>query len=181
MKYTTDITYYVACSIDGFIADELGGVEWLGSVEKEGEDYGYSDFIDSNDALVMGSRTYEQVLSFGEWPYGTKPCWVMSKRPLAAVQPSVRITSDEPKAVVSEIDRSGHLRVWLVGGSVTAGEFLEQGLISHFIISFIPVILGGGIPLFGGSPRIRELVLERSERFQTGVVQLFYSANRPEE
>jgi dihydrofolate reductase len=173
-----DVIYYVACSVDGFIADEKGSVDWLGSVEADGEDYGYADFFESIDALVMGSRTYEQVVGFGDWPYGTKLCWVLSKRPLAPAAPAVRISPDEPDDVLSEIERSRLARVWLVGGSQVAGAFLEQGLISHLIISVIPVALGRGIPLFQGATSMREFALKKTERYKTGVVQVHYSARQ---
>ncbi len=174
-----EVIYYVGCSIDGFIADEQGGVDWLGSVETEGEDYGYASFFDSIDALVMGSRTYEQVVGFGEWPYATKSCWVLSQRPLAPAAPAVRITSGEPNEVLAEIDRAGHSRVWMVGGSQAAGAFLERSLMTQLVISVIPVVLGRGIPLFQGVGSIREFALERTDRFQSGVVQCRYSAKMP--
>lgn len=55
---------HVATSLDGYIARLDGSVDWLPSPEG-GEDHGYSKFYNSIDALIMGSTTYEQVLSFG--------------------------------------------------------------------------------------------------------------------
>ncbi len=66
----TEVVYYVAMSLDGCIATADGGVEWLAPFESGGEDRGYVDFYSSIDSLLMGSRTYEQILSFGDWPYG---------------------------------------------------------------------------------------------------------------
>ena len=82
-----EIVYYVACSLDGFIATRDAGVDWLSTVEAEGEDYGYREFFDGVDAMLMGSRTYEQVLGFGQWPYGDKRCVVFSQRQPALAGP----------------------------------------------------------------------------------------------
>lgn len=73
---------FVATSIDGFIARENGGIDWLSGGEggAEGEDYGYRKFIKSVDAIVMGRNTYRQALSFGPWPYGDKPVFVLSSQ-----------------------------------------------------------------------------------------------------
>lgn len=62
----TEIALYIACSLDGYIATSDGGEEWLSGVEVEGEDYGYHSFFDSVDVLILGSRTYEQILGFNE-------------------------------------------------------------------------------------------------------------------
>jgi dihydrofolate reductase len=68
----TEIIYYVAASLDGYIAMPDGGVDWLSPYNTANEDYGYSAFYGSVDALIEGSRTYEQVLGFGEWPHPGK-------------------------------------------------------------------------------------------------------------
>ena len=68
-----EIVYYVATSIDGYIASPDGSVEWLSPYEGKGEDYGYTEFYDSVDGVLLGSRTYEKALSFGAWPYSDKP------------------------------------------------------------------------------------------------------------
>ena len=74
---------YIATSLDGFIARQGGEIDWLGENNEEGgEDYGYAKFMDTVDVLVMGRHTYEQVLTFGDWPYGTKPVVVLSSRSL---------------------------------------------------------------------------------------------------
>ena len=73
------IVYYVAASLDGFIADSAGGVDWLPSGESN--DYRYAEFYAGVEALVMGRRTYDQALSFGEWPYPGKPAYVFTQSP----------------------------------------------------------------------------------------------------
>ena len=74
---------FIGTSLDGFIAPEDGSIDWLHEVGDEpGEDYGYGAFFDSVDALVMGRNTFDLVLAFPEWPYGTKPVIVLTSRPL---------------------------------------------------------------------------------------------------
>ncbi|MBC8400257.1 MAG: dihydrofolate reductase, partial [Candidatus Marinimicrobia bacterium] len=77
------ITYYVAASIDGFIARSDGSVDWLEQVNQSDEDFSYTAFYNSVDALVMGRVTYEQVLSFGDWLYPDKPTFILTSHSLA--------------------------------------------------------------------------------------------------
>ena len=148
-EHAPEIVYYVAASLDGFIATPDGGVEWLAPWEGSGQDYGYAAFLSSVDGLVLGSRTYEQALTFGSWPYGGKRAWVLSSRRLDAV-PGAVVTDGTPNDVVAEMAALGLRRVWLVGGGAIAGAFRAEGLISEYIVSVMPVILGGGVPLFRG-------------------------------
>ena len=74
-----EIVYYVAASLDGFIATADGGIDWLRPFENTGEDYGYGEFYASIEAVLMGRKTYEKSLEFPEWPYSGKPYWVLSK------------------------------------------------------------------------------------------------------
>ena len=78
------IYIYIAASLDNFIATPDGGLDWLYAIPNpEQSDYGFADFIQRVDALVMGRKTFETVLSFEPWPY-QKPVFVLS-RTLAAL------------------------------------------------------------------------------------------------
>ncbi len=168
------VVYYVACSVDGFIASPDGGVEWLSAMQRQGEDYGYAEFFASIDSMVMGSRTYEQVLGFGGWPYGDTPCWVLSRRSLTAVGSEVSVTASSPVAVLTNVARRGLRRLWLVGGSHLAGSFMAEGRISECIITVIPVLLGDGMPLFSRQGGQERLDLMGVRQFSAGVVSLHY-------
>jgi dihydrofolate reductase len=170
----TEVVYYAASSLDGFIATPEGGLDWLAPFENSGEDYGYSAFYDSVEAVLLGSRTFEQALGFGEWPYPGKPTWVFSSRPLEPVPESVTVTDRSPAEVLDELGSHGVTRAWLVGGGRLAGSFQAAGLISSYIVSVIPVILGAGIPLLGGSGSVQRLQLVDTKQYPDGVLQLRY-------
>ncbi|PKQ16431.1 MAG: dihydrofolate reductase [Actinobacteria bacterium HGW-Actinobacteria-7] len=169
-----EIIYYVAASLDGYIATPDGGVGWLAPFESGAEDYGYAEFYASVNAVLLGSHTFEQSLTFGEWPYSGKPTWVFSGRDWPQLPPDVTATSRSPVDVVAQLDASGISRAWLVGGAALATSFRNAGLITEFIVSVMPVILGGGIPLFATDGPTLTLRLVSESVYDDGVVQLVY-------
>ncbi|MDJ0657343.1 MAG: dihydrofolate reductase family protein [Xanthomonadales bacterium] len=170
-----EVTYYVAMSLDGFIARSDGSVDWLARVEKEGEDYGYTEFFASVDGLLMGGNTYRQVESYGQWPYGDKPCWVWTHRTITPAATSIRATDEPPLQVIQMAADLGLKHLWLVGGGLLAEAFHREKAITRYVLSVIPVILGQGIPLLRGSSIPADLVLESSETFTGGIVQLVFA------
>jgi dihydrofolate reductase len=60
------ISIYVACSLDGFIAKADGNIDWLNEIPNEtGSDYGFNEFMDRIECLIIGRNTFETVLGFG--------------------------------------------------------------------------------------------------------------------
>ena len=176
----TEIIYYVAASLDGYIATPDGGIEWLSPFEGKGEDYGYAAFYASVDAVLLGRRTYDQCLTFGEWPYPGKPCWVFSRRRMKITAPGVTLTDQDPVQVVNELKAKKLRRAWLVGGGRLAGSFRKRGLISEYVVSVIPVILGAGVPMFVSGGAHEALKLVETTPYPSGVVQLRYRrSNEP--
>lgn len=169
-----EVVYYVAASLDGRIATPDGGIDWLAPFEGTGEDYGYAKFYASVDAVLLGRKTYEKSLSFGEWPYPGRPCWVFSRGRLEPSRPDVKATAREPAEVVAEIAALGLRRAWLVGGGELAAAFRSQGLITEHIVTIVPVILGVGIPLFAPGGAMESLKLAESRSYPGGLVQLRY-------
>ncbi|MBD1824139.1 dihydrofolate reductase [Cyanobacteria bacterium FACHB-DQ100] len=170
----TQVVYQVAVSIDGYIAASDGTVDWLADFQVEDNDYGYAEFYASIEALLMGSRTYEQVIGFGEWAYPGKPCWVISGRSLKVEQPEVRLTAKRPGEIIAELQAENLKRVWLVGGGQLAASFRAQGFITEYMIAAIPTILGTGIPLFGATGTQETLKLVECKPYPGGVVLLRY-------
>lgn len=174
----TDIVLYIATSLDGFIATPEGGIDWLSQIETPEEDYGYGAFYADVDALVMGRRTYDQVRSFGGWPYPGKPSYVMTHQPLTPELPSdlpdISATAQSPIELAATLRQQGYRRVWLVGGAALVAAFRAEGLISEYILTVIPILLGDGIPLFIAPGPAASVKLRTAETFASGVVQLTY-------
>jgi len=171
---TVDIVYYVACSLDGFIAEPDGSVEWLNAYQGSGEDYGMTEFTDSCEALVMGSYTYEVSISFGEWQSKDKRTWVFTSRDLPVAHESISFTSEAPDDVVREMASNGVKRAWLLGGGKLAASFMNAGLLTEIRVFTIPILLGDGIPLFSGLTARENLRLEGTKSYENGVVELHY-------
>jgi dihydrofolate reductase len=164
---------FIGTSVDGFIARPDGGLDWLPA--GGGEEHGYETFIASVDALVIGRNTYETVLAFDSWPYGEKPVFVLSSRPLAPSPAGAVVDqmSGDPNEIVARLSERG-LRHIYVDGGITIQRFLQAGLIQRLIITRVPVLLGEGIPLFG--PLKSDVILQHVEtrQYASGLVQSEY-------
>lgn len=165
---------FIATSLDGFIARQDGALDWLPA--DGGEPHGYNEFMATVDALVIGRKTFETVLTFAEWPYGKKPVVVLSSRPADLVWPAGAVCdamSGTPHEVVARLSQRGMKHLYIDGG-VTIQRFLEAGLIQRLIITRIPVLLGSGIPLFGSVSRDIRLEHVATRSYQSGLVQSEY-------
>jgi dihydrofolate reductase len=166
------ITLLAACSLDGRIADASGGVGWLAPFEAAG-DYGLAEFQAAVSRIVMGRATFDQVLGFGDWPYGDTPVSVLTGRPLAG-PPSVTAESGPPARLAA--GWSG--RVWLNGGARVFADFLAADLVDEIEIFVMPVLLGSGPRLLDAAgqraPRLRDV-----SYWPNGVVRLAYAMDAP--
>ena len=145
-----DTVVYIAQSIDGFIADKQGGIEWLNEIPNPtGSDYGFATFMAGVDAIAMGRKTFEQVCEFDPWPY-SKPVFVIS-RTLHTLPESHRekatVLSMAPQEIVSHLKSQGIERLYVDGGTLIQ-SFLKEDLIDQLIITTVPIMLGSGISLF---------------------------------
>ncbi len=164
------VVLYIASSLDGYIARTSGEVDWLFT----DQDYGYADFLAGVDTILMGRRTYEQVLSFGEYPYKSIQGFVFSRTQKERRDENVTFIRDNPAGFVERlINRTGKT-IWLVGGSQVIQSIMSRDLIDEFVISVHPTILGDGIPLFRAPLPMRKLSLQHCRTFDTGLVQLTY-------
>lgn len=169
---------FIATSLDGFIARQNGEIDWLtgdGQTDRD-EDYGYQEFFDSIDTLVMGRNTYELALTFAEWPYTGKKVVVLSsgspKIP-EKLSEDVEIMSGPPPKLMQRLLEKGARRVYVDGGKTVQG-FLAAGLIHEMTITQIPILIGAGLPLFG--PLDHDIKLEhlRTKAYENGFVQSKY-------
>jgi len=169
---------FVGASVDGFIARQNGDLDWLPA--GGGEPHGYDEFIASVDAIVIGRKTFETVLTFGAWPYGDKRVVVLSRHPvdLSAVRGGVvEQMSGPPVAIVSKLAASGARHVYVDGG-ITIQGFLRAGLIDRLVITRVPVLIGDGIPLFGSLAQDIRLRHVATRSYPSGLVQTEYDLVR---
>lgn len=141
---------YIAASIDGFIAREDGNIDWLIEIPNPDEtDYGFSEFIENIDGIVMGRKTFDVVCTFSEWPY-TKPVFVLSNTLTelpSGMKDKAEIMKGDLKKILSDLTDKGIRNIYVDGG-ITIQNFLKEDLIDEITITRIPVLLGSGIPLF---------------------------------
>lgn len=143
---------FVATSLDGYIADKNGYIDWLQSIPNPKQiDMGYSDFMNDIDAVVMGRNTFETVRGMDiPWPYD-KFVFVLSRRQNIVpgkLRGRVELINGPLQEVIKRIHDRGYHRLYIDGG-VTIQSFLKENLIDEITITIIPVLLGAGIPLFG--------------------------------
>jgi dihydrofolate reductase len=171
---------FIATSLDGFIADKSGGIGWLHELPPPSNgDGGFSEFMESIDALVMGRNTYEKVLSFDcDWPY-SKKVFVLSST-LKDVDPSLKdkaeVIRGSLKDILNILKGKGFNNLYIDGGK-TIQSFLNEGLIDEITITKIPVILGDGIPLFTESARV-DVEHQTTQVFDNGMVQSHYRVKK---
>lgn len=168
---------YTAVSLDGFIAKEDDSLDWLFKVEGEG-DNGYSDFYETVDTILMGRRTYEQILALenGQFPYQNKDCYVFSRSENLDNEHVKFISGDLIHFTNSLINESGK-NIWLVGGGDLLHTFLKEKLIDQLILTITPSIIGTGIPLFKDLSNEIELKLVDIKRFNQ-FAELIYEVKK---
>jgi dihydrofolate reductase len=172
-------TVYIATSLDGFIATTEGGLDWLNEFPNpDQDDFGYAEFIAGIDALVMGRKTFEKVLTFGAWSY-KKPVFVLSNT-LGQLPPGMEgkaeIVSGCLRQLTDRLSERGFKNLYIDGGLVIQ-SFLAEDLIDELIISRIPILLGDGIPLFGPLRESLEFHHHKTETFGNGIVKSHYTRN----
>ena len=168
------VRVYIAASLDGYIAHSGGDIDWLDSVARPDEDYGYAAFIETIDTVIMGRKTYEKVLSFGgEFPHADRDCYVLSRTERPS-EGQIHFYSGSPDNLLGQIRSRPGKDIFIDGGSEAIDLFREKGLIDSYTVSIIPILLGEGIPLFKESKKEHPLKLVEATTFDSGLVQLNY-------
>lgn len=179
MRDRPETVVYVATSIDGYIARPDGGLDWLPAPDEEAMEP-WQTFMASVDHLVMGRKTFEQVLAFGVWPYEGTPVTVLStslKRVPETLSDKADVRALEPVPLLDHLDELGRGRVYVDGGQVVQG-FLRADLIDEMILTTIPVLLGSGIRLFGAHDGDLGWELIATTRTHGGLAQAHYRRSR---
>jgi dihydrofolate reductase len=170
---------FVGISVDGFMARPNGDLDWLPA--GGGEPHGYGEFMAGVDAIVLGRKSSEKVLTLGPWVYGDKRVVILSTRPvdLSAVKGGVvEQMSGSPAEIVARLAASGARHLYIDGG-ITIQNFLRAGLIQRLVITRVPVLIGEGIPLFGALPRDIGLRHIATRHYPSGLVQSEYEVVTP--
>jgi dihydrofolate reductase len=178
------VKYFVANSLDNFIARPDGAVEWLFN---DGTDYGMKEFFASIDTMLMGRKTYEFALGHNPKPKRkskkAKPkraskssmrSYVFSRTLKAGEDEDVKIISENAGAFVRNLKQEAGKDIWLMGGGELARSLLAENLVDEISLNVHPVLLGAGIPLFPGSGKQIDLELLECKAHQNGCVQLTY-------
>jgi dihydrofolate reductase len=168
-----EVVLYITASLDGFIADEQGGVDWLAGAE--GEDYGYSELLGSVDTVLQGSHTYLDTLRLVDSdPYAGMNNYVFTGRDDLPVFGDPVFVRDDPVEYVRRLKRSSGGRIWLIGGGELASTLVSAGMVDEIDLFVQPVVLGDGIPLWRPPLERRDLELIEARSWPADLVQLRY-------
>ncbi len=171
-------SYYVASSIDGFIADDNDRLDWLLQFDFATFQGLYDEFLSTVGAIVMGSTTYEYIVGEGaeNWAYGAFPVWVLTSRELAAVPGAdIRfLAGDVAVAHAEALAAAGGKNVWVMGGGVVAAQFADAGLLDELKLTIVPVVVGSGKQLLPLTNPTAPLELTNTTSFANGAIELTY-------
>lgn len=153
----TNVIYYTATTLSGFIADERHSLDWLFVVEQP-EDNSFGPFLEGVGALVMGSTTYQWVYDYEgladdpeKWraSYGDRATFVFTTRELPVPEGlNIHLVRGAVEDHFAQIESAaGDRAVWVVGGGDLAGQFYDAGRLNEVRLSIAPVALESGAPL----------------------------------
>ena len=175
-----EISLFIAMSLDGYIADSRGSVDWLNGQTEDGEMIDtYSLFVRDVDTVVMGWNTYHQIvteLSPEQWVYEGMKTYVFthSKHPSSE---EICFTDREPEELLRELRQQAGKKIWVCGGANLVGQLREKGMIDEYYISVIPTLLGSGIRLFEEKSTEQRLELVSTQNYN-GIVELVYKRRK---
>lgn len=168
-----EIILYITASLDGFIADENGSVDWLAGAE--GEDYGFGELMESVDTVLQGSHTYLETMNLtDEDPYAGKVNYVFTSRDDLPLFGSPTFVHDDPVRFVSSLKAEGECCIWLIGGGELASALVSAGLVDEIDLFVQPIVLGDGVPLWRPPLNKHELELLKVRQWPGDLAQLRY-------
>jgi dihydrofolate reductase len=143
-------------------------------VEQEGEDYGYADFLKTVDAVIVGRKTYDKVISMGfEFPHADKDAYIITRTPRPNIG-SIKFYTGDISSLVGRLKMEAGKNIFCDGGAEIVNELLNADLIDEFIISVVPILVGGGTKLFKDGRPEQKLTLVSVKSFEKGLIQLHY-------
>jgi dihydrofolate reductase len=189
-----DLIYYVAATVDGFIAHPDGSFDGFPWNEEYGSDLSAlfpetvpahlrpADYVHPGnawfDAVLMGRNTYEVGLKEGfSNPYPTMQQYVFSHTMQRSPDPNVTLVRNNTVEVVRDLKQGSGKAIWLCGGAALAATLFTPNLIDQLIVKLNPVLFGSGIPLFAPVGKQTALALTEHKRYRSGHMVLFYRIN----
>jgi dihydrofolate reductase len=167
---------YIACSLDGYIAKPNDDLGFLGIVQKEGEDYGYNDFVSTVDTIILGRKTYDWVLreiGTSHYDNGERNVYVITGTERPGVG-KTKFYNGNLIELVRQLKSENGKNIYCDGGSEIVNQLLSEKLFDELIISVVPVLVGSGTRLFKDGRPEQELELVSAKSFETGLFQLHY-------
>lgn len=165
---------YIATSLDGYIAKPNDDLSFLSIVQKDGEDYGYSEFVSSIDTVILGRKTYDWIMAVvDEFPHMDKISYIITRTERPSIG-NINFYNGTLNSLVKKLKSEKGKNIFIDGGAEIVHELLKANLIDEFILSIIPILVGDGIKLFAdGRPELK-LKLVTLKKFETGLIQMHY-------
>ncbi len=170
------IVYYVASSLDGFIADSDDGVDWLEKIRIRPDTASYQSFFNSVDGLLMGRKTFDFVFDYGQWPYENKPTWVCSRQEVPLMEGCDLQPEQDLVKAIEAAEQMGLQKLWVVGGGKLVNALIQAGRLTHLSVAVMPILLFEGCPLVDVLPK--HLYLTQTSATELGgFTQIEYSVD----
>lgn len=170
------VILYISQSLDGFIADKNGGVDWISGNDKNYEsDYGYDDFISNVDTVILGYNTYRQIiteLSPDSWIYDNLQTCVLTSKQIDDTE-NIKFINSTITDLLNNLKQKSGKNIWICGGADIVNQCVKDDLIDEYQITTVPVILGDGIRLFSENGRNIELKL-KDVKTENGLITAVY-------
>lgn len=143
-----------------------------------GTDHGYNDLLSSIDTIIMGGKTYRELLAMDIlWPYKDKKTYVVSRHSMETKENIEFITENIIDTII-DLQRYAGKDIWLVGGGELITMLLNADLVDEIQICYIPIILGTGIPLFPNNPKESNWELIGNTAYDSGIIKIDYQIKR---
>lgn len=170
------ISLFIAMSLDGYIADSKGGVDWLKGQGNDNENIDtYSEFVKNIDTILMGMNTYHKIvteLSPKEWVYNDFTTYVITHNEHTSSE-KIRFVNISPVDLVNRLKEENGKDIWICGGANLIRQLVNENLIDCYYITVIPTLLGSGIRLFENGKHEIKLRLLRTQSYN-GMTDLIY-------
>lgn len=171
------IRLFIAMSLDGYIADSKGGVQWLEGQGNDNENVdAYAEFVKDIDTVIMGWNTYHQIvteLSPNKWVYDDFTTYVITHKEKTSSD-KIRFTDESPIELVKRLRKENGKDIWICGGANIIQQLVQEDFIDYYYITVIPTILGSGIQLFKNADREMKLRLLKTQTYN-GMTDLIYT------